>query len=263
MSELQQKTTSFTTEWQRWQAARWNDVSAPHGIASLADTVWLGPRAQHVDGVVGLWRADGETVIGTGLCGSSYTDASAAAVADTVVLRAGDTLRAGNVLVGIFVREGSVALRRFDPDTKQRTSLRSIAAYQPDPAWVVDGHFTPRAEPLEVEQFDGHHTLQSGAGTLEFSLNGVRHRLTATQGHGELSVVFCDATSGNQTYRFRFLRPHLPDDAGMTSLDFNRAFLPPCSFSEHYVCPLPSPGNRLDIPVTVGERLPVWSSDGS
>lgn len=40
--------------------------------------------------------------------------------------------------------------------------------------------------------------------------------------------------------------------------DFNRAFLPPCAFSGHYVCPLPSPENHLDLAVTVGERLPLY-----
>jgi uncharacterized protein len=257
MTQLREKTTLFVEDWHRWQEARWSEVSAPHGIASLADTVWLGPQEQRVNGVAGLWRADGDAVVGTGLSGSGYTDASGSPVGDTVVLRLGDTVHAGDALVQIFVREGVPALRRKDPHARRRTVLRSIDAYEPDPDWVVEAQFTSRVEPLVVEQFDGHHTLQQTAGTLEFILDGQTHRLTATPGADELAVVFSDATNGSQTYRFRFLRPHLPDEAGVTTLDFNRAFLPPCAFSDHYICPLPSPGNRLDIAVTAGERLPV------
>ena len=263
MTELREKTTSFAEDWPRWQEARWSEISAPFGIASLADTVWLGPHEQHVSGIAGLWRADGDTVVGTGLSGSGYADASGSPVADTIVLRLGDTLHAGDALLRIFVREGVPALRRFDPHTTRRTSLRSIDAYEPDPAWVVEAQFTPRDEPVAVEQVDGHRTLQSGAGTVEFALEGQMLRLTATRGAHALSVVFSDATNGSQTYRFRFLRLPLPDDAGATTIDFNRAFLPPCAFSDHYVCPLPPQGNRLDIAVTVGERMPVYDGYAS
>ena len=261
MDELCEKMESFAEEWDRWEETRWREISAPHGIAALADTVWLDEQEQRVDGVAGLWRADRDTVVGTGLSESGYTGVSGAPVADSVVLRPGDTLRAGDALLRTFVREGFPALRRIDPHAFRHTSLRSIATYRPDPAWVVEARFIPRDEPLAVEQVDGHRTLQSGAGTLEFTLGGQTRRLTATAGVDELAIVFSDATSGSETYRFRFLRPSLPDGAGVTTLDFNRAFLPPCSFSDYYVCPIPSPENRLDIAVTVGERLPVYDGD--
>lgn len=259
MTTADETTTAFLRGWHRWQDARWAAISAPHGIASLAATVWLGPGEQHVDGVTGLWRAEGETVLGTGLAGSDYTTASGSLLADTVVLGPGETLHAGDVVLQTFVRDGIPALRRLDPHTIRRTSLRSISVYEPDPAWVVGARFAPRDEPLAIEQFDGYRTVQSGAGTLEFTLDGRTHALTALRGTDELSIVFGDTTSDGETYRFRFLRPPLPDDTGSTTIDFNRAFLPPCSFSDHYVCPLPPPENRLDIAVTVGERLPVYA----
>lgn len=42
------------------------------------------------------------------------------------------------------------------------------------------------------------------------------------------------------------------------TLDFNRAFVPPCGFSVQYNCPLPPPQNRLHLPVPAGEKLPVF-----
>lgn len=258
MTDLRETAPDFAREWHRWHEERWSEVAAPHGIAALADTVWLGRHERPVAGVAGMWRAEADAVVGTGLSGSGYSDASGSPLPDTIVLRPGDTAHAGDVLLRTFVREGIPALRRVDPHAPRRTSLRSIAAYEPDPDWVAEARFTPRDEPLAVEQVDGHHTVQSGAGTLEFRLHGRAHRLTATTGVGELSVVFSDSSSGDETYRFRFVRPRLPDGAGRTVVDFNRSFLPPCAFSDHYVCPMPSPENRLDIAVTVGERMPRY-----
>ena len=45
-----------------------------------------------------------------------------------------------------------------------------------------------------------------------------------------------------------------PDEAGRTAIDFNRAYLPPCAFSDQFVCPLPAPGNRLPVRIAAGER---------
>lgn len=259
MGERARDEAGFEAAWQRWQDDRWRLVAGPHGIAALAATVWLGAAAQPVEGVAGRWRADGDAVAGSGLERSGYTHTDGTPVGDAVLLRAGETLRAGDGLLRAFVREGVPALRRIDPHAERRVRLRSIAAYRPDPAWVVPARWTPIDEPIEVEQVDGHRTVQGGAGSLELELLGETLRLTATRGAGELAIVFRDATSDRgDAYRFRFLRPPLPDEHGSTTLDLNRAFLPPCAFSDHYVCPMPPAGNRIDVPVTVGERLPIY-----
>ncbi len=250
--------TAFEAEWQRWQDARWRLVAGPHGIAALAATVWLSAEAQEVPGVAGRWRADADIAFGAGLADAGYEHTDGTPVGDTVALRAGETLHAGDGLLRAFVREGVPALRRIDPHAERRVRLRSIAAYRPDPAWVVTARWTATDEPIEVEQVDGHRTVQGNAGVLEFELAGTVRRLTATHAGRELAVVFRDATGEDDAFAFRFLRPALPDASGRTAIDFNRAFLPPCAFSDHYVCPMPTPGNALDIAVTAGERLPMY-----
>jgi uncharacterized protein (DUF1684 family) len=57
---------------------------------------------------------------------------------------------------------------------------------------------------------------------------------------------------------------HRPDgtgfgDAGPVSLDFNRAFVPPCGFSVQYNCPLPPAQNRFGVAIEAGERQVVFS----
>ena len=259
-SQTAEETAEWRRAWDAWHEARWAAGSAPHGTAALAETVWLELREQEIDGLSGRWRADGARVVGTGLDGSGYTDASGAAVGDTVVLAGGEELRAGDVLLRAFVREGVPALRVLDPHTPGRVRLEGIDAYEPDPVWVRDATFAARDEPVGFDHVDGHRSVQQRAGTLEFELDGIPTRLTATVLADALSVVFGDATNGTETFRFRFLRVPLPDEAGRTTVDFTRAILPPCSFSDHYVCPLPPPGNRLDVAVRAGERVPVRSN---
>lgn len=249
---------AFEADWQRWQEARWRLVAGRHGIAALAATVWLSAEEQAVPGVAGRWRAEGDAVAGAGLLDAGYARTDGTPVGDSVTLHAGETLHAGDGLLRAFAREGVPALRRIDPHADRRVRLRSIAAYRPDPAWVVTARWTPSDEPIEVEQVDGHRTVQGDAGSLEFQLAGATRRLTATRAARELAVVFRDATGEGDAFAFRFLRPALPDPEGTATLDFNRAFLPPCAFSDHYVCPMPPRGNALDVAVTAGERLPMY-----
>lgn len=259
--------TTFAAEWDTWQEHRWSAVSAPYGTAALVETAWLTPQPHTVEGVPGLWRSVGDRIVGEGLDGAvrdaEVTRTDGSPVGDSIELTAGEELRVGPVLLRAFVRDGAPALRRLDPDASTRTALRGIDAYAPDPSWAVEAQFTPRTEPLEIELVDGHRSVSDRTGVLSFTLHGTPRELIATHGPDAISIVFGDTTNGSETYRFRFLRTALPDAEGRTIVDFTRAFLPPCAFSDHYVCPLPPAGNRLDIAVNAGERLPVRDVVGS
>jgi hypothetical protein len=47
------------------------------------------------------------------------------------------------------------------------------------------------------------------------------------------------------------------EDSDRVILDFNRAFVPPCGFSDQYNCPLAPRNNRFPVPVTAGEKRVV------
>jgi uncharacterized protein (DUF1684 family) len=77
------------------------------------------------------------------------------------------------------------------------------------------------------------------------------------------SSFFRDRTSGRETYGAgRFLKvPAATTGAtaqagghGKISLDFNRAYNPPCAFTSFATCPLPPPENWLPFPVLAGEK---------
>jgi uncharacterized protein (DUF1684 family) len=79
---------------------------------------------------------------------------------------------------------------------------------------------------------------------------------------GGVFLPFTDATSGRETYGGgRYLLDTIKGadlgaaPEGGTILDFNFAYFPSCAYSDRYICPLPSAENRLNRPVSAGERL--------
>jgi uncharacterized protein (DUF1684 family) len=93
-------------------------------------------------------------------------------------------------------------------------------------------------------------------GAVIFEREGRSWRLDAileAPGDQELFVMFSDATSGKQTYGAgRFLYVGLPE-GGRIEVDFNKAFNPPCAFTDFATCPLPPQQNRIALAIDAGE----------
>jgi uncharacterized protein (DUF1684 family) len=140
---------------------------------------------------------------------------------------------------------------------------------------VIEAEFTPvsgdRTIPFEHIRDNGGSRELVVPGDITFSRDGVDYRLNAFDDGGVLLLVFGDQTNGaadsdGGTYasgRFLFVeRPNNGDgfdSAGRVILDFNKAFVPPCGFSDQYNCPLPPKQNRFAGPVLAGERAVVFS----
>lgn len=233
--------------------ARWRAVSSKHGVAALRHTHWLDAQARAYDGAPGTWRAVDGRVVGTGLA-----DSGAATTADEIALAPGDHVEIGRLRLKAMAREGALALRVFDPEAPGRTRLRGIRSFPHDDAWAVPGRFRPAAEGAVsvIRSVDGYEREEPAVGTIELDIAGSPVALTVTGDPAAgLSAVIADATSGVDAYRFRFLEIEPPAADGSVTVDFNRAYLPPCAFSDHYVCPLPPAGNRLAVRVEAGERI--------
>ncbi|MET9455740.1 DUF1684 domain-containing protein [Streptomyces canus] len=124
----------------------------------------------------------------------------------------------------------------------------------------MPGRFTPydARRTVRVPNADGVERGLGLGGEVTFVLDGQELTLkAAVRDDGSLWVVFGDTTSDDGSYRFRFLYPSAPDVEGRTTVDFNRALLPPCAFADHFICPFPPPGNTLDVAVAAGERNPA------
>lgn len=95
---------------------------------------------------------------------------------------------------------------------------------------------------------------------IVFTRDGIDYSLAAYWDDRELLLVFGDETNGDTSYGVgRFLRV-LPDEDGTITLDFNRAYLPPCAFSNFFNCPMPPRQNRFAVRVEAGERTVLAGS---
>lgn len=241
---------SFVSEWRDWHAARERLAGSEYGPSALESTNWLITMPAAVDGIPGLWALTGDG----GIRGSELGQSGA-----SVTLRGAESFRVGRRELRVFERDGALALRVLNPARPQREWFTAIDAYAPDERWRLPARFeAARGERIEITSVDGATRNTAIAGRLHFELAGAPHALTVTRGsNGGLRAVFADGTNGLETYRFRFLPIAEPADDGTAIIDFNRAYLPPCAFSDQFVCPLPPPGNRYSTPIRAGERVVV------
>jgi uncharacterized protein (DUF1684 family) len=153
--------------------------------------------------------------------------------------------------------EGAYGLRVWDRSNPKSEAFDRISAYDFDPDWVLEGRFTP-SEPRTIgigHTRDGESLRDEILpGDIDVVINGQERRLAAFEDEGKLLLVFRDLTTGEDSYdvgRFLAVRP-LAD--GSVVLDFNRAYIPPCAFSDSFNCPIPPTQNRFVFPVEVGEK---------
>jgi uncharacterized protein (DUF1684 family) len=224
-----------------WVAERDDVVWAEHGIAALAGTFWLDGTARAFDGLPGEWRTDGGGAVGE---------------IDGRMLRLhpGDEQLDGDLLLRGFARDGVVAVRVFDPAASTRRGISHIERFSYDPALRVAGRFTPAEDEESSESVDGHRCERVYDGVVDVDSLGIRITVDKLD-DGTLFATIADATAGTESYRFRHLRLPTPDSDGTVAVDFNLLALPPCAFSDHYVCVFPPVGNRLDIPLRGGEAV--------
>lgn len=263
MSEDSTDSTDPRQDWQHWHEQRTAAVSSSYGPLSLSGTYWLSDYPEgRIPAVPGRWRDEGDEVVLTAGAEDAVTVdgkpliGSVRLTADHPPIHESRAESAGRRLV-VMRREGLWAVRDFDPESAARRAFRGIEATPYDATWAVPGSYRAYEDSrsVRVENADGKERGLGLAGELAFELRGVEHTLqVAVEEDGTLWAVFADATSGRDSYRFRFLRPAAPAPDGSVTVDFNRALLPPCAFADHFICPFPPPGNTLDTGVPAGER---------
>ncbi|MFJ4781164.1 DUF1684 domain-containing protein [Streptomyces sp. NPDC088762] len=250
--------------WRTWHEHRVAAVSAPHGPLALTGTFWLADYPEgRIPAVPGQWRATGAGVALTAAPGDSLRLDGEPFTGDAVLAAdeaapAHARVSAGERRVVVIRREGEWAVRVFDPAAATRRAFTGIEATPYDPAFALPGRFRPYGEDrtVRVENADGRTRGLGLGGELGFAFAGVEHtlRVAVDEQDGSLWAVFGDATGGHSSYRFRFLKPGTPEPDGSITVDFNRALLPPCAFTDHFICPFPPPGNTLPFEVAAGER---------
>ena len=171
-------------------------------------------------------------------------------------------IRIGRLSLYALRRENLFGVRVYDPQNPARLNFGGLAWFPPDPAWRVEAQFVAEHTTLPIVNMLGQTEQAACPGYAEFEAAGRSLRLypLGEMGAGELLwFIFRDQTAGESTYPAgRYLWAD-PPQAGRMTLDFNRAYNPPCAYTPHATCPLPPAQNRLPIAVTAGEKYPPLS----
>jgi uncharacterized protein (DUF1684 family) len=157
----------------------------------------------------------------------------------------------------VIQREDKVGVRFRNLKAKTLLEFKGIERFPVDAKWLVKAKVIPQNQnPLMIMNVLGQNTAQKHGGQLVFEIEGKTYRLDAIdEGGVRLFVTFADATTGKTTYGSgRFIELDKPDAAGYTYIDFNKAYNPPCAFTEFATCPLPPPQNRMSIAIPAGEK---------
>ncbi|MGV8986723.1 MAG: DUF1684 domain-containing protein [Cypionkella sp.] len=242
-----------------WQRERLAALTAEDGWLNLTDRIEIPPGPQRVGSA-----ADNDLVLSTGPTYLGILAATPKAASlivdgerhDFVTQGANPMLRVGGLLLELHTVSDQPALRVRDLSLPRQIDLTS---YPFDPAWVITARWEVLADPQSqmVEQKGGEPTQLPLTHRAHFSHAGHDVTLLATHWKGKSPMlVVRDATSGVETYaasRFLIATP----EGDTITLDFNRAYSPPCAFTDFAICPLPPRENRLPFPIRAGERKPT------
>ncbi len=263
-----------------WRATRAKSIGGPDGWAALAGLHWLaeGPQtigtnptcnlrlpAGSAPGLVGTLTRTGPRV------GFEAAQGVEVQLRDVRIGRidlksdAGgtpDELGVGRIRFWLLERGDRRAVRVRDPESPERQAFRGIRTHPFDPHWVIPARFQPTVPPrrVRIDDVTGGAAWETVAGTLVFEIRGQPCRLDALEDREEkdLWILFGDATSGRTTYGAgRFLHVPMPGSDGRVSIDFNRAYNPPCAFTPFATCPIPPRENWLRVAIPAGEMAPT------
>jgi uncharacterized protein (DUF1684 family) len=193
------------------------------------------------------------------LNGTPIDGRSALRLADAAQKRRADRTEIGRISFHLHASGERLAVRLRDPESRYRVEFAGLRWFDIDEAWRLTGRFVPydapRTRPIQNILGDIEPTISPGE--VEFVVAGTPVRLVALASGDRLWFVFRDGLAGQETYRIRFLYADAPSADGRVTLDFNRAYNPPCAFNPYTTCPLPPSENRLAIAIPAGEKLYV------
>jgi hypothetical protein len=266
----QVETTDFERQHAAWVKEREAELTQPDGWTSLIGLHWVEGRQQSVGGAAGsgirLRIAPDKLGKVEQRDGSLYfsADPGAGVTLDGNPLqgevrlipegRGGGTKLSydgGKGQVTVIDRNDRLALRVRHADSPDRLNFKGLDVFPPDEHWRVNATFVahPPGKTLAIVNIIGDVNEVPNPGYIEFERDGRTWRLEATGDPTKgLSFVFKDATSGKETYGVgRFLKSGPVAADGTVVVDFNRAYNPPCAFTEYATCPLPPPENYFAL----------------
>ena len=267
---------AYAKEIEQWRAKRLASLTSESGWLTLIGLFWLKegrstfgsdaandivvpkvpPRAGEfvlTNGVVTFRTPHAKTFLVEGAEISSIALKNDLEEKPTIV-------RVGSLSFQIIKREDRLGVRVKDKDNPDRANFRGLEYFPTDPKWRIEARFEPYNPPKQVPILNvlNMETDEPSPGAIAFEVDGKTYRLDAITERGETQyfMIFADNTRGKETYgagRYLYVDP--PDANNRIVIDFNKAYSPPCAFTNFATCPLPPQQNILPIKIDAGEKF--------
>jgi uncharacterized protein (DUF1684 family) len=156
-------------------------------------------------------------------------------------------------------RSKGIGIRVWDNAREERRLFPSREWYPVKKEFRIPATFTRYQTPKVVKMPDilGAILDEPMQGYVSFELDGRKHELIVEElPDRRLFIQFMDLTNNQRTYpsgRYHYTDAH---DNGKVFIDFNKAYSPPCAFTEFATCTFPPQENRLDVAIEAGEIFP-------
>lgn len=155
----------------------------------------------------------------------------------------------------VILRSGGLYLRVWDENNPFIESFKGFERFDLSAKSIYEGTFSyyENEKEEEVHSQLGVNASTKFIGFVEFEHDGTKYTLDVGQS-GFLMVN--DNTSGDSTYGGgRYIYLDLPESDGPVTIDFNKLYNPPCSFSKYTTCLYPPKQNHLPFAILAGETI--------
>lgn len=156
----------------------------------------------------------------------------------------------------IIKRGDKYAIRLRDLESEYVKNFKGIEHFPTQVSWKLKGKLVPTiGKKLRIVDVTGRVYEEDSPGNVVFAVDGEEYSLAATKEGNELFIVFGDLTNKHETYGGgRFVYVDMPTVGDEVSIDFNKSYNPPCTFTPFATCPLPVAENKLQIRIPAGEK---------
>lgn len=245
-----------------WHERRIANLTRDYGWLTLIALDWLQESSNTVSGVGTILLKENvitfQTLPGAAamVSGKQFTTGTLRSDAD----KGGpDTVMIGSRAFTVIKRGERYAVRMWDKNSARRKEFKGIERYPVSAKWRIEAKWQPYDPHKKISVatvIPGYVAEYPVPGAAVFSIDGNEYRLEPVleEPDGDYFFIFGDKTNGKETYgggRYLYAKPAKD---GKVIIDFNKAYNPPCAFTEYATCPLPPPGNRLPISVNAGEK---------
>ena len=249
----------YPAELSAWRRDREAKLKAEGGWLSVAGLFWLDEGANRFGTAASnqIVLPDGPANAGTFELRRGAVAVAMNGSARVVASDSAEPVKVGRLSLFLIKRGEKFGIRMKDPQAPTRLNFRGIDYFPPKPAMRITARFVAEPKKIPILNVLGQTEPSECPGYVVFRLDGKEHRLypiLEEPGATSLFFIFRDPTAGKETYGAgRFLDTDLPKN-GKVTLDFNKAYNPPCVFTDYATCPLPPKENHLTVRIEAGEK---------